>query len=674
MARVIALAVLVVLAMLSMAPSGGLDAREGGHLQARDVPAPQRESAQPPMRRVAVGTATISGTVTTADTGRPVRGARVSASGVMAPPPRAGGPLAGPPVGASMPPLTVTFGLSQTGARGIPGEMPMQVSASSARTVLTDDLGNFVIEKLPAGQYSVTVSRTSFLNTSFGQKKPGGQGTTFPLADGQKATVNLQMIRGGVITGTVIGEDGDPLSNTQVRASRFVMNNGARRLQVSGSAQSDDRGVYRLFGLQPGEYVISSTPNASGMPQPDRALSDNALIAQAIASGNVHPGAAPGLPATVAIPVPDMQQVQNAGPPPGYLPVYHPGASAPASAAIVRVVGGDEHAGIDIQVRLVQASLIQGSVLNPPGQDMAVQVSLVTEDPLADAGFMNSTRSDTNGRFTFRSVAPGKYLVIAQVVPAPGPTVVNGVSMVRTAPPQLTDAQKWWGRAEVSVEGEPSVSTSVTLRPGRSISGQVIFEMTRPPDLTRTKQMVSIFSAPGVTMPSSGPMPQAEVGPDGRFTLNGIGPGRYTFRLPGGLAKSAIVNGEDTLDFPLDFKGDRDLTDVVLTVTDKTTEISGTLTDGLGKPGTDYWVIAVASDERFWTPGSRRISVSRTGADGRYMLRNLPPGSYLIAALTDFEQGAQYDPEFLKSLAAATSMRITVGEGAKVSQDLRVSR
>jgi hypothetical protein len=62
---------------------------------------------------------------------------------------------------------------------------------------------------------------------------------------------------------------------------------------------------------------------------------------------------------------------------------------------------------------------------------------------------------------------------------------------------------------------------------------------------------------------------------------------------------------------------------------------------------------------------------TRTNTDGRYTFRTLPPGNYLIAVVTDLEPGSQYDAEFLKSLLGA-SVRVSLGEGAKVQQDLRV--
>jgi hypothetical protein len=133
-----------------------------------------------------------------------------------------------------------------------------------------------------------------------------------------------------------------------------------------------------------------------------------------------------------------------------------------------------------------------------------------------------------------------------------------------------------------------------------------------------------------------------------------------------------MVNGEDVLDFPLEVAGDADITNVVATVTDQTTEVTGTLSDALGTPSPDFTVLAVAAEERFWTPGSRRILMARTTATGQYTFRNLPSGNYVLAVVTEIEQGAQYDPEFLRSLVSTSSTRVTVTDGGKHTQALRI--
>src|SRR5262245_6370815 len=650
--------------------------------QPRDVPPPP-----PTVRRIPVGTSTITGSVTAADTGKPVRGARVSLSGgiTMAAgqtPAPAGAPgvvVGGINVGVvSVPPGVVTSGGMVTGSvpvsgRGVTGGM-MGVS----RSVVTDSNGQFTFQRLPAGQFTLTLFQSQFLQTTYGQKRPGGQGTTIRLTDGQQLEVKVQMMRGGVITGTVYGDDGEPQRSVQVRGLRYVMTNGVRRLQPTGFASTDDRGVYRLFGLQPGDYMVSATPAASEALMTERMNAESVAIEQAIQSGAVQPPAAPGLPSPVSVPIspPQPMAAPATTPPPAYLPVYAPSSLMPSGATTVTVAGGDERGGVDIQLRLAQASQVQGTVATAVEPGVAVQVSLVNDDPTMDTGAYNTARIDQNGRFTFRTIAPGKYTVFAQTVAAPPTmTIVNGQPVAPTAPtqmPRLTDEQKRWGRASVTVEGQSVVEVNLPLRPARTISGIVLFEMAKPPDLTRMRPSVFLTPAPSArSMPMTASPPSAQIDADGRFTLTGVMPGLYVLRAGAGLLKSAMVGGQDTADFPLDFTGERDVLDAVITVTDRTSELSGALSDPSGKPVSDYTVIVAAADSRFWIPGSRRIGTSRPSPDGRYAFRSLPPGDYMLAVLTDLEQGAQYDPEFLKSLGSS-AIRIVITEGGTVTQDLRV--
>ena len=177
--------------------------------QQRGAPPPRpapRDAAQN-AQEVPVGKGSISGVVVVAGSGIPARRARVS--------------------------------LSSNEGRG--------------RTASTDDSGRFAFAQLPEGRYALSASKPGHIAGSFGQRVPGRQGTPIQLADGQQMRVQLQIWKGSVITGTVLDEQGEAIPNTPVRGFRYVFQGGQRVLQPTGNAQTDDRGVYRLFGLQPGD-------------------------------------------------------------------------------------------------------------------------------------------------------------------------------------------------------------------------------------------------------------------------------------------------------------------------------------------------------------------------------------------------------------------------------------
>jgi len=278
----------------------------------------------------------------------------------------------------------------------------------------------------------------------------------------------------------------------------------------------------------------------------------------------------------------------------------------------------------------------------------------------------------SDGRtFAFRSVAPGTYTVFAQTVTKPPqPRYVEGV-LVQQPPTKLTAPQQMWASAHVTVVSGEATRVSVSLAPTRSISGVVVFDLARPLDVAQSRLVVTLTPAPSARQLLNGVMPSAPLAPDGRFTIAGVVPGRYSLRVSGRTIKSAIIAGQDTLDFPYEFTGDRDVTDAVITLTSAVSELCGTLTDNTGKPAPGFTIVVVASDTRFWLPGSRRVMVTRPDSDGRYTLRYLPPGDYLVAAVKDLDRGAQYDPEFLRSLVGV-SVPVTIMDGGKVRQDLRV--
>ena len=58
----------------------------------------------------------------------------------------------------------------------------------------------------------------------------------------------------------MLDEHGEAIPNTPVRVLRYVLQGGQRTLQQAGNGQTDDRGIYRIFGLQPGDYLVSATP------------------------------------------------------------------------------------------------------------------------------------------------------------------------------------------------------------------------------------------------------------------------------------------------------------------------------------------------------------------------------------------------------------------------------
>ena len=114
--------------------------------------------------------------------------------------------------------------------------------------------------------------------------------------------------------------------------------------------------------------------------------------------------------------------------------------------------------------------------------------------------------------------------------------------------------------------------------------------------------------------------------------------------------------------------GSLDGVEVVLTTA--VTELAGRLTSESGTPATDYYIVAFPADRALWHPASPRVRIMRPAADGSFT-RDLPPGTYRIAALTDVEDDEPRRREFLESVHDA-AIPVTVKAATSTKQDIRI--
>jgi len=136
----------------------------------------------------------------------------------------------------------------------------------SGSTTVTDAEGRFLLRDLDAGRYVLAAQRNGYVNQTYGQKNAGEQGTTISLNQGQKLTdISFRLVQGGVIAGSIVDEDSEPLSRVQVQALQSSYVQGRRRMTPAGNAISDDRGEYRIFGIRHGQVYVRATLRGFGM-------------------------------------------------------------------------------------------------------------------------------------------------------------------------------------------------------------------------------------------------------------------------------------------------------------------------------------------------------------------------------------------------------------------------
>ena len=187
-----------------------------------------------------------------------------------------------------------------------------------------------------------------------------------------------------------------------------------------------------------------------------------------------------------------------------------------------------------------------------------------------------------------------------------------------------------WGETDITVAGQNQSDVLVVLRPGMRVSGSIVFEaksQTPLPDL-KTVRVPMIASQPaGLTSSVSA----ATVNPDGTFIFASVAPGDYYLRpvlprLPASnnpvwTLKSAMVNGRDVADAPLEIRANEDITGVVVTFTDQWTGISGTLFDAAGRPTPEFSIVVFSTNRTFWKPSS--TAHSRDASRQQRYIQNL---------------------------------------------------
>jgi hypothetical protein len=550
-------------------------------------------------RRSASGTAVVSGTVVTDDLdSRPLRRARVT---------------------CSAPEL------------------------SEGLTAVTDERGRFTCAQLPAGRYSIHVTRDGWVPVAYGARRPLRPGTPVAVADGQHADVVVRMMRGAVITGALVDERGQPAVGVNVVALRSAMDNGERRLIADGApATTDDRGVYRVYGLPPGDYVVGAGPSESALSVEEAQVTTDLDLRHAHASGTGAP--------------PPERRVAFAS-------TYYPGTTVALQASPITLRPGEERTDIDFALRFVATARIEGALTMPDGSPApsSAQLTLLAIGPTAFAGSsfdgLKTTRPGGDGTFAFSGVTPGVYTLLARLA---SPAVL-------------------WAASQFAVEGEPMSGLNLSLQPALSIAGRVRIDGSgaQPPfSLSGIKITAEPVQATGEISiaPAS-----VTVDRDGRFEVRGVTPGRYRLiaALPGAarsggwMQRSAIVNGVDALDIPATIAPNQVVRDAVVTLTDRPARVSGVLQGPTGTTPSDTTIVLFPADPTLRLPRSRRIQAARPAPDGAYAFGNLAPGEYLLAAIEDVEPGEWFDPAFLERLVPA-AIRVTLGEGEARTETLRI--
>jgi hypothetical protein len=513
------------------------------------------------------------------------------------------------------------------------------------RGMLTDDGGVFDFTELPAGRYTLTVSKSGFVSLSYGQRRPLQAGTPLQLADGEQMKgIQFQLPRGSVIGGRVLDEDGDAMPGVMVRVMRYQYQQGERRLTPAGNAQTDDRGQYRVWGLMPGDYYINAVMRGGGF-----AGNFGGNFGGPGGPGGGGRGGGRGFPAA---PSSANEQDQT-----NYAPTYYPGVPSVNEAKPVTVGLSQEMLDINFSMQLVRILRITGHVSNPDGTPVTSgNVNLTPDNAGArgnQIGVNFGGRIQWDGAFTIANVPPGRYILRARADDSETPQ---------------------FGAQPISLNGQDVTDVSVVLSTGATVNGTVTFlpGSSSPPDPTQIR-----LSAPSTDQSDFGPQPTARVDKEGRFSLDGVSAGSHLMRATGSargwILKSVTVGGRDVTDTPVQVRSGETLPNVVVVFTDRQSEISGIVRDDQGAPASDFTVLAFPTDSTLWRPQARQIMTARPDQTGQYKIRGLPPGEYFLTTVDPTEQGEWFEPAYLDDHRTGAT-RLTLGEGDLKTQDFKVRK
>ena len=581
---------------------------------------------------------------------------------------------------AQRPPGAI-FGVVVSGTTGQPVDrVRLRLSGQGVRgggTVYTDDDGRFAFLDLEPGAYLLRGSKTGYVDVTYGQRSAnaGRAGTPIQVAAGQQIKdLSFVLPPGGVITGMVFDEKNRPSVATEVRVMRWEYDDGHRQLSSEGSERTDDRGIYRVYGLPPGQYVVSAMPRNTGVEQ---SLEMQLLLEDRLRDAGARDVTLTGNVIIMQTPQAGASDAPSDEPTIGYAPAYYPGTLDVSGASAVTVGVSEVVSGVDFVLQQVPLASVEGTVIAPPGIDArSLRVRLYnTAHDIPGVGTESARVRD--GRFEFSGVAPGQYRAVVtgeididDEDTGPLPQMLGGLALAGRAD---DDEILLWAATDVAVSGQAVSGVALVLQPGMTVSGRIAYDGAgAPPEARRIRVSLEPFGPAAEAAGADDS--RATVDENGQFTLYGVIPARYRVEASGvgGWDVSSVrVGGLDAMDFGLEVTPGRDLTGVEVVFSDQQTALSGTLQDGTGRPTADYTVIVFPADQRYWLPGARRIQATRPTTSGQFSFTGLPPGEYRLAAVTDVETGIWFDPGFLQQLGAA-SVPLSLLRGQSLTQDLRI--
>ena len=493
--------------------------------------------------------------------------------------------------------------------------------AGQFRRIVTDASGRFTFANLPLGTYRLFASATGFASREYGQQEANIPGTPILLAPDQRLSgLVLLLVPVGTISGEVQTNDGLPAVKVPVKVTRSLYTPTGRIQQTVKTPTTDERGKYRLFGLNPGRYFLSTG-------------SEKTLFGRTVGA-----------------------------PPTGeYAVQFYPGVDTLDQAIPIDITSGGE-LNVNLKTYRQKSVTVRGTIIDTqtgmPPQSVSWQLLYRPENGDNVSFVPPATYDSITGEFELRNVLLGVYILEART------TVLDTAS---------TDAgEAAWAvfpvaRIPIVVQdGGLENLRLFQIRPFE-VTGRVRVEgFSEPPPLAGTVVVMPIDPQSAGRVP-----PTATVAADGTFKIFGLVPGEYVLRLQDRLAgssyiKNITVDTNDILNFPWHLSGAGNGTiDIVRRA--GSARLTGTATNARSEPAVGARIVLLP-EARFRSDLYKSVAADRTG---RFTFSDIAPGEYRLFAFEALETGAEFDPELMK-LYEAQGRGVRIAESMANSIDIRV--
>jgi len=467
----------------------------------------------------------------------------------------------------------------------------------------TDQDGRYRIANVPPGTYEVTPSAPAFVPSDVKEVR---NKTVLVGEDENIENINFALVRGGVITGKVTDADGRPVIQQQVTIFRAEEQQGQppRQSFPNAGGQTDDRGIYRVFGLMPGRYKVA-------VGRSDQLLNQSFGAQRST-----------------------------------YQQVFHPDATDQAKATVIEVGEGTEAKDIDISLgRALQTFTVSGRVVDDKGSP-AQNIRLGLQRTMGQrAEFVNTFPStNTQGDFVVEGLIPGKY----------------GIFLL----PNQNSAQRL-ETFTFEVVDQDITGLNLKLVPGASVSGVVVVEGDNKAGIAKFSelQLGAYVSNPtgGGGLGSTGRSP---IGPDGSFLVQGLPGGMLNFSVGGvtipystrGFSIARIERDGVRMERGVEIKDGEQLTGIRVVLAYGTGKVRGVVNLENGPPpnGARFYVRVFKSGQ----PVSN-FRPPDVDARGHFLIEDLPAGVYEIqAGVTGLQQTVKREVSVQDG--ATTDITITI--------------